>query len=196
VPVTSWAQPLAALLVVGAAVLAVDRALWDRAHRPLAAALALWMFDPLLPEVGPWAKAVSIGWPALSAALAVLVLMRLRLLALVAATLVAAYGLSQLRAGETPAAAALHASLFAVGIQVLAAVSACRRRFRLVDRCVLVLLAGDVAALAGPLGDARHLDLQRVRWTITQWQVAATAGVLIALHIVASLWRARVRRPA
>lgn len=193
---TGWVQPLAALLVVGAALLAVDRALWDRAHRPLAAALFLWMFDPALPEVGPWAEAVAIGWPALSAALAVLVLMRLRLLALVAATLVAAYGLSQLRAGETPGIAALHASLFSVGIQVLAVVPACGRRLRLPDCCAFVLLAGDVAALAGPLGDARHLDLQRERWTVTQWQVAATAGVLVALHIVASLWRSRARRPA
>jgi hypothetical protein len=179
--VTTAAVLCAALVGLAALLALVVTARTDREHWPLAAALALYALDPLRPNVGAWALVL----PALSAALAVAVLARLPGLAPLATAAVLACGMAELDRSAAPARALLLACGVGVAIQGIAALSASKRRLALADRCVLVLLAGDVAALAGPLGDAARWEHQAERWWLAQWQGAAVAAVLVVLHAVA-----------
>lgn len=164
------AEPAAALLVILAAALAVDRALVSRAHQPIAIALCVAMLEPLRPDEGMVAKVVCIGLHAISAWLAVRVLVRARLLALCAGALVFVVGASQWSDWEAAPTWAAVTSAIVQGVAVLAVVP--RRRLWLADRCALVLFAGDVAALLGAAA----------RWVV-QWQAAAVALALCLLHV-------------
>ena len=139
------------------------------------------------PDAGHLARAWLLALPTMAAALAFLVLARLRIAAIAAAGLVLVAGGAELRRTGDPASALLLASVVSIVIQSLAALAASRRRLDLTDRCVLVLLAGDVAALAGPLGDLAGSDLQAARWWVAQWQAVAVALVLGAMHVAADL---------
>lgn len=170
-----------AALVTCAAVLAVARADIDAAHRPIAALLAVWMLDPVRPVDGSaLADVWAIALPVASASAAMLVLGRSRFAALSAALLVATLG----------AGSPLLAVTASILVQGLAALDAARRRLDLSDRCCLVLLAGDVAALGGPLGDHAAWPLRVERWWIVQWQGALVAAVLVAMHLHARRARA------
>lgn len=178
----TWAEVVAAWLVILAAVLAVDRAMISRAHWPVAAVLCLAMLEPLRPDEGAAAKALCLALPALSAWLAVRVLARARLLAACAAALVFAVG--AWRGSIDWGTAPVWASATSVGVQAFSFLSvAPRRRLWLSGRCVVVLLAGDVAALLGPLGERAAPPVQRAAWWIVQWQAAAVALVLCLLHV-------------
>jgi hypothetical protein len=181
----TWAEPAAAMLVILAAALAVDRAMVSRSHWPIAAALCVAMLEPLRPDAGAVAKAVCIGIPALSAWLTVRVLARSDLLALCAAALVLTAGSWRL---DDWAAAPTWALTTSVIVQALAVlIVAPRRRMRLADRCVLVLFAGDVAALLGPAGEHAAPPIQQAAWWVVQWQAAAVALALCLLHVAAEL---------
>jgi hypothetical protein len=176
----TWTASLCALLVMAAALLAADVADVDRTHRPIAALLAVWMVDPLRPVDG---SAVAVWWavalPALSVAAAALVLQRSRIAAVAAAAVVFLAGPSLLTA-----------SMVAVVGQALTAALGAGRPLSLAGRCCLVLLAGDVAALGGPLGDVAAWPLRAERWWIAQWQGALVAAVLVAMHLHARRARA------
>ena len=182
---------LCACLVAIAAALAVGRATLDEDHGPIAALLLLYALDPLRPEHGGAAMTWALALPALSAATAVAVLARASLGALAASAAVLALGAAELRRSGSPASALPLASGVAVVVQAMAALAASRRRLGLADRCAVLLLAGDVAALAGPLGDIAHVELQRQRWWLAQWQGAAVAAVLCVLHLTAARPSAR-----
>lgn len=178
---SAFAELAAALLVILAAALAVDRALISRAHWPVAAVLCVAMLEPLRPDAGPVAKVSCIGLHALSAWLAVQVLTRSRLLALCAAALVAAIGAW---ASPTWDAAPVWAAVTSVIVQALAVLAvAPRRRLWLSDRCVLVLFAGDAAALLGASGDVAPHAIKATLWWVVQWQAAAVALTLCLLHV-------------
>lgn len=163
-----------AAMVACAAVLAFSRADVDVAHRPIAALIAVWMLDPLRPVDGSaLADAWAIALPVTSATVAALVLGRSRFVALAAATLVATLGIGS----------PLLAAAASILVQGLAALTAARRTLGLPDRCCLVLLAGDVAALGGPVGDHVAWPLRAERWWIVQWQGALVAAVLVAMHL-------------
>jgi hypothetical protein len=187
----TWPAILCALLVVGAALLAVDRAVMHRRHWPIAALACVWMLDPLRPNAGRWACVWALALPALSAGAAVMVLARAPRSALAALGLVLMAGGAELRRSGDPASALLLASALSLVAQALAALFAASRRLDLSDRCALALLAGDVAALAGPLADRASLDLQIDRWWLAQVQGAIVAGVLCALHIMAPMEQRR-----
>lgn len=189
-PVT-YAAAMCAALVASSAVLAVARATLDDDHGPIAALLVLYALDPLRPETGAAAQVWALALPALSAAVAVAVLARMRLVALAVGAAVLAVGAAALRRSGDPASALLLASAVSVAAQVLATAEAAGRHMRLADRCALLLLAGDVAALAGPLGDVARLELQHDRWWLAQWQGAAVAAVLCVLHLTTARPRAR-----
>lgn len=178
---TSLAEPAAALLVILAAGVAVDRALDAPAHRPLAGSLCLAMLEPMRPDEGTAARLLCLGLPALSAWLAVRVFQRVRLLALCAAALVLVVGSGawRWRGWDVALLASSGASL---AVQAASALMV-RRRLWLADRCVLVLAAGDVAAMLGPLGERAPVEVQRLAWWIVQWQAASVAIVLCALHL-------------
>lgn len=170
---SAWAEPVAALLVILASALAVDRALVSRAHRPVAFVLCVAMLEPLRPDAGLVAKFVCIGLHALSAWLAVRVLARARLLALAAGALVFVIGASRWSDWEAAPTWAAVTSVIVQACVVLAVVP--RRRLWLADRCVVALFAGDVAALLGAPTLAA--------WWVVQWQAAAVALVLCLLHV-------------
>lgn len=169
----TWTASLCALLVMAAALLAADVADGDAAHRPVATLLAVWMVDPLRPLDG---SALAVWWmlalPSASVAAAALVFQRSVIAAVGAAVVVLAAGPSLVAA-----------SLVAVVGQALAAALGAGRRLDLAGRCCLVLLAGDVAALGGPLGDVAAWPLRAERWWIAQWQGALVAAVLVAMHL-------------
>jgi hypothetical protein len=179
------AEFAAAVLVILAAALAVDRTMIQRSHWPLAAALCLAMLEPLRPDAGPVAKVVCIGIPALSAWLTVRVLARSDLLASCAFMLVLAVGSWRFDDWAAAPTWALTTSVIVQALAVLAV--APRRRMRLADRCVLVLFAGDVAALLGPAGESAAPPVQQAAWWIVQWQAAAVALALCLLHVAAEL---------
>jgi hypothetical protein len=188
--VTSAAILCAGLVAIAAA-LAVGRATLDDDHGPIAALLLLYALDPLRPEHGGAAMTWALALPALSAGAAVAVLARARLGALIASTVVLGIGSAELQRSGSPASALLLASGLSVVAQAMAAIVASGRRLGLAARCALLLLAGDVAALAGPLGDIAHVELQRQRWWLAQWQGAAVAAVLCVLHLTAARPSAR-----
>jgi hypothetical protein len=163
----------------------------QRSHWPLAAALCLAMLEPLRPDVGPVAKLLCLALPALSAWLAVRVLARSDLLALCAAALVLTAGLWRLDDWTAAPAWALTTSVIVQALAVLIVVP--RRRMRLADRCVLVLFAGDVAALLGPAGEHAAPPIQQAAWWVVQWQAAAVALALCLLHVAAELAERRRR---
>ncbi len=176
----TWTASLCALLVMAAALLAADVADADRAHRPFAALLAVWMVDPLRPVDGSaLADAWSLALPALSALVAGLVWGRSLL------TAAACAGVVLLNATDE-----LTASIVSIAAQLLAVGGVAGRPLTLADRACFVLLAGDVAALGGPLGDRGAWAFKVERWWIVQWQGALVAAVLVALHLHAR--RARV----
>ncbi len=178
----TWAEVSAAWLVILAAVLAVDRAMISRSHWPVAAVLCLAMLEPLRPDEGTAAKILCLALPALSTWLAVRVLARARLLAACAAALVFSVGAWRWSVDWDTAHA--WASAASVGVQAVALFAvAPRRRLWLPDRCVLALFAGDAAALLGPLGERAAPPVQQATWWIVQWQAAAVALVLCALHV-------------
>jgi hypothetical protein len=179
------AEFAAAVLVILAAALAVDRTMIQRSHWPLAAALCLAMLEPLRPDAGPVAKVVCIGVPALSAWLAVRVLARSDLLALCAAALVVVVATWNLTPWDDAPTWARDASVAVQTIAVLAV--APRRRLRLADRCVVVLLAGDIADLLGPAGQKAPHAIKVAMWWVVQWQAAAVALALCLLHVAAEL---------
>lgn len=167
-------------LVTLAALLAVVRATDDDAQWPLVPLLAFWSLDWARPvDASALAATWTIALPAASAATAALVLQRSVFGALAWAAAVFLAGPSLLAA-----------SVVAVLGQALAAALGAGRRLSLAGRCCLVLLAGDVAALGGPLGDVAAWPLRAERWWIAQWQGALVALVLIAMHLHAR--RARV----
>jgi hypothetical protein len=182
----TWAECAAAWLVILAAVLAVDRTMVSRSHRPVAAVLCLAMLEPLRPDEGAAAKVLCLALPALSAWLAVRVLVRARLLATCAAALV--FSVGAWRWSVAWDTAPVWASAASVAIQAAALLAvAPRRRLWLPDRCVLALFAGDVAALLGPLGERAAPPVQQATWWIVQWQAAAVAAVLCVLHVAQAL---------
>jgi hypothetical protein len=176
----TWTASLCALLVMAAALLAADVADVDRTHRPIAALLAVWMVDPLRPMDG---STLAVWWmlalPAASVAVAALVFQRSVPGALGSALIVFLAGPSLLTA-----------SIVSVLGQALAAALSAGRPLSLAGRCCLVLLAGDVAALGGPLGDVAAWPLRAERWWIVQWQGALVAAVLVAMHLHARRARA------
>jgi hypothetical protein len=178
-----------AALVTCAALLAVDRAFVHRAHWPLAALLGTWAVDPMLPASGGFAVAWTLALPALSAAVGVGLFARSALDGGSALVGVLVAGAVALHRGD-PATAAIVASVVSLAAQALAAVLLAGRRLDLLDRCALVLLAGDVAALGGPLGDRCSWALRAERWWIVQWQGALVAAVLVAMHLHARRARA------
>lgn len=188
---SAWAETAAAVFVILAAALAVDRTWVQRSHWPVAAALCLAMLEPLRPDVGPMAKVLCIGLPALSAWLAVYVLARSHLLALCAAALVLVAASWHLDSWTSAPTWALGTSVLLQALAVFAV--APRRRLRLADRCVLVLLAGDVAALLGPAGERAAPPVQQAAWWLVQWQAAAVALALCLLHVAAELANRRRR---
>jgi hypothetical protein len=191
----TWPEIVAALLVLLAACLAVDRALVYRTHRPVAAALMLLVFDPARPRHGLAGLLLYFSWPALSAWLAARAMLRRQLLAIVAGVVVLAYGYAQARGERETAGAFAAASVLSVALQATAVAAGWRRRFGVAARCVLVLLAGDVAALLGPIGAGGPPLTRAAGQWIVQWQAALVAGALAAVHIVAA-WRPRRPPPA
>ncbi len=181
----TWAEPAAAMLVILAAALAVDRAMVSRSHWPIAAALCLAMLEPLRPDAGAVAMVACIGLPALSAWLTVLVLARSGLLALCAAAQVLVIASWRFDDWATAPTWALTTSVLVQALAVLAVVP--RRRLRLPDRCVLVLFAGDVAAVLGPAGERAAPSVQQAAWWVVQWQAAAVALAVCLLHVAAEL---------
>lgn len=179
----TWPAILCALLVVGAAMLAVDRAMREPWHWPIAALLCVWMLDPMRPDSGPWGRAWLLVLPALSAAVGSLVLMRSGVAGLVALGTTLLCGGSELRRSGDAASALLFASAVSLVAQAMAALVASRRRLAFPDQCALALLAGDVAALAGPLADVASVRTMHDRWWLAQVQAAIVAGLLCALHI-------------
>lgn len=179
-PVNALAELSAALLVILAAALAVDRTLVQRSHWPVAAALCLAMLEPLRPDAGTVAKVLCIALPALSAWLAVRVLARSGLLAFCALTLVLMVAASKWATWGSAPAWAFGTSVTVQAVAVLAVTP--RRRLLLADRCVVVLLAGDIAALLGPVGERAAPPIQHAAWWLVQWQAAAVALTLCLLH--------------
>lgn len=175
--------------VACAAALALGRATAERAHWPIAALLGAWAVDPMLPAVGGVAVAWALALPALSAAVGVGVFARSSLEAASACTVVLVAGIVSAHRVDV-ASAVVAASAVSIAAQTLAAALLVRRRLDLVDRCALVLLAGDVAALGGPLGDRCSWALRAERWWIAQWQGALVAAVLVAMHLHARRARA------
>lgn len=181
----AWAETAAAVLVILAAALAVDRTWVQRSHWPVAAALCVAMLEPLRPDAGPVAKVVCVGFNVLSAWLAAYVLARSHLLALCAAALVLAVASWRLDNWISAPTWALGTSVLLQALAVLAV--APRRRLDLAGRCVLVLLAGDIAALLGPAGEHAAPPVQQAAWWLVQWQAAAVALALCLLHVAAEL---------
>lgn len=182
---SAWATWSASLLVIVAAALAVDRAIVSTAHRPVALALCLAMLEPSRPDDGTAGRLLCIGLPALSAWLAVRVLVRSRWLALCGAAAVIACGLWRWGAWEEAPRWAAAASVLVQAVVVLAVVPRCR--LRLSERCVVALAAGDVAAFLGPLGIRAEPPVQQAMWWIVQWQAAAIAAALCGLHVAQTL---------
>lgn len=169
-----------AAFVTLAALLAVARAPADDAQWPLVPLLTVWSLDWARPvDASALASTWTIALPAASVATSILVFQRSVPAALAVAAVVFAAGPSLLTA-----------SIVAVAGQALTAALGAGRPLSLAGRCCLVLLAGDVAALGGPLGDHAAWPLRAERWWIAQWQGALVAAVLVALHLHARRARA------
>jgi hypothetical protein len=167
-------------LVTCAAVFAVARAAADEAHWPLVPLLTVWALDPSRPvDASALASTWALALPAASAATGALVLQGSVPGALLWACAVFVAGPSLLTV-----------SIVSVLGQALAAALSAGRPLSLAGRCCLVLLAGDVAALGGPLGDHAAWPLRAERWWIAQWQGALIAAVLVAMHLHARARRA------
>lgn len=169
----TWTASLCALLVMMAALLAADVADGDATHRPIAALLAVWMVDPLrIVDGSPLAAWWMLVLPAASVAASALVFHR----SVPAAIL---WSVAVFVAGPS----LFTASAVSVLGQVVTVALGAGRRLTLAGRCCLVLLAGDVAALGGPVGDHVAWPLRAERWWIVQWQGALVAAVLVAMHL-------------
>lgn len=147
----------------------------------LSAALGL---DILIPLLGLSARADLAAYlltPAISAALALRVLGAARPAPMFAPF--AIWAIAALVVGHAPApdlwwtAAPVRAHLAATLVQAGAAITwwTSPARAELPQRCALVLAAGDVVGLLGPLRQGEP-------WAIVDWQAAILAGVLIGLQ--------------
>lgn len=182
----TWALRVVVAVAAAQAILVARQ---EREHRPVAVALTATLAFDVLRALVLMPHDLALALYLLPDALAVWVALRAFTDWSVAPVIIF-WSVLMLRANPSTPTPSL---AVAVVVQGTAALTWVRRRepFTVWHRCALVLLAGDVFALLGPMGP--------IAWPRAWWPAAAAQGAIVALGLIcfqASWLRARSLRRA